>query len=207
MTECAAGGTWEARWRAGDTPWDLGAASPAVAQALREGPLANGPRRVLVPGAGAGHDAIALARAGHDVVALDIAATAVARARETIAAAGVPVAVIHGDLLAGEAKRAGPFDVVFEHTCFCALEPGDRDRYVDAVADVLAPGGALVAVLWEHGRPGGPPYDIAGALISSWFARRFREVGRIDLPPFERRPGVERLVTFALAPDDRLPVA
>ena len=88
-----------------------------------------------------------------------------------------------------------------------ALDPADRERYVDAVADVLVPGGALVAVLWEHGRDGGPPYDIAGDLISSWFARRFQEVGRIDLPPFERRPGVERLVTFTLAPEGGLPVA
>lgn len=207
MSECAADTSWEGRWQAGDTPWDLGAPSPGVAEALRQGPLAEGPRRVLVPGAGAGHDAIALARAGHDVVALDIAPTAIAAARAAVELAGVEVRIVLGDLLAGAARSAAPFDVVFEHTCFCALDPQDRPRYVDAVADVLGPAGALVAVLWEHGREGGPPFDVAGDAITAWFGRRFKEIRRIDLAPFERRPGVERLVTFALAPEGRLPVA
>ena len=56
------------------------------------------------------------------------------------------------------------------------------------------------------------PAAVAGrmrikALGGAGTNRRFQEVGRIDLPPFERRPGVERLVTFTLAPEGGLPVA
>jgi hypothetical protein len=80
---------WDARYAAGRTGWDLGAAALALDRLLSD--LPKGSERVLVPGAGFGHDAIAWAKAGRDVVAVDFAAQAVEGMRER---AGVHLADI-----------------------------------------------------------------------------------------------------------------
>ncbi|MEL6712741.1 MAG: hypothetical protein AAFP86_03160, partial [Planctomycetota bacterium] len=61
---------WADRYRAGDTPWDIGGPHPELSIRLQDGRLAPpepGESRALVPGAGRGHDAIALARRGWQV--------------------------------------------------------------------------------------------------------------------------------------------
>lgn len=198
---------WEARWRDGDTPWDLGGPSPGLLVAL-EGPLGGAtPLRVLVPGAGGGHDAIALARHGHDVTALDLSPTALATARQRAATAGVRIAFVEGDILVTDPARRARFDRVFEHTCFCAIEPNRRDDYVRGVAEALAPRGLVVAVLWQNGREGGPPFDVTPADVERHFGRRFVLTAVRDVPAGGRREGTERLHTFALAAEGPSPVA
>jgi 2-polyprenyl-3-methyl-5-hydroxy-6-metoxy-1,4-benzoquinol methylase len=65
---------WDARYVAGDTPWDKGAAHPALQARLKKLPIAG---RVLVPGCGAGHDVRALAAGGAAfVLGLDVAPSA-----------------------------------------------------------------------------------------------------------------------------------
>ncbi len=167
---------WEGRYRSGDTPWDLGGPPPVLLQVLERHPARTRVLRVLVPGAGTGHDAIAWARAGHRVVAIDIAPAAVARARENVRRAGVSVEVLLADLFALPARLAGAFDVVWEQTCFCAIPPERRPEYVDAMASVLRPGGSFHGLFWNHGRPGGPPYDVTVGEVRASFAPRFVEV-------------------------------
>jgi SAM-dependent methyltransferase len=65
-------------------------------------------------------------------------------------------------------------DLVVEHTLFCAIDPSLRDRYVDAVADVLRPGGRLLALFWLIRTESGPPFGANEAEIRHRFARRFR---------------------------------
>ena len=66
------GTDWEEHYRSGDLPWDKGAASPALLEALTRVPIRG---RVLVPGCGLGHDVRALAAAGAEVVGLDLSPT------------------------------------------------------------------------------------------------------------------------------------
>src|SRR5438067_7963589 len=79
---------WESRWRAGETGWDLGAASPPL-EALLEGPAAPTPGRLAVVGCGRGHDAMPFARRGFEVVGFDFAPTAIEAARALAAEQGV----------------------------------------------------------------------------------------------------------------------
>lgn len=179
---------WEGRWRAGDTPWDLGRAPPVLLASLREEPFAQGPQRVLVPGSGGGWDAIALALAGHDVVALDLAPAAHEVGRARAAAQGATLEWATADLLALPAALRGAFDAIWEQTCFCALEPALRNAYADAVAGALRPGGWWVGLLWEHGKEGGPPYSVSEDVLSLHFARHFDVVAvRSVHPPLALR--------------------
>ena len=90
--------SWEQRYVEGSTGWDLGGPPPALVDLLAS--LGGGPRRVLVPGCGNGHDAVAWAKAGHAVVAVDYAPSAVLGTQGNAEAAGVEVDVRQADLFA-----------------------------------------------------------------------------------------------------------
>jgi SAM-dependent methyltransferase len=173
---------WEARYQTGNTPWDLGGAPPVLGRAL----AALGPgrgRRALVPGAGPGHDALAFARAGWATTAVDIAPSACAALRKRAARAGLPVDVLEADVLDLPASLRSRFDVAWEQTCLCALPPESREAYVRVLRDALRPDGLLLALLWNHGQPGGPPYDLPPGLARTLLAPCFDEVGVETLPP------------------------
>ena len=187
---------WDAKYQeAAPPPWDLGRPSPVLEAWLAEHPGIAG--RALVPGAGQGHDAVALARAGLDVVAVDFAPTAVAATRELAAAAGVALEAVEGDALAPPAAWDGTFDWVFEHTCFCAIDPDRRDDYVAAAARVLKPGGRLVGVFFTHGDVGGPPFDTNVDELRARFGAAFEIEGlAVATTSIEKRAGEETVGEF-----------
>jgi SAM-dependent methyltransferase len=184
---------WEGRYRAGDVPWDLGRAPPVLERLLER--LSGQTLRVFVPGCGRGHDALAWARAGHRVTALDLAPTALAQARERAGAAGLPLDLRVGDVLDPPPDLQGAFDAVWEQTCFCVFPPERRAAYVEAVADVLAPGGRLHALLWAHGASGGPPYDVRRGDARRLFAARFQDLRVEDVPAWNDARWDEFLLT------------
>ena len=152
---------WTERFRAGDTPWDRGAANPQLLSWLRTGLLK--PCRILVPGCGAGHELAVLAAAGFEVTGLDYSPEAVARARGNLERAGQKAAVVEADALAWMPDR--PFDAVYEQTCLCALYPDHWRAYADQLHRWIAPEGLLYALFVQMPRPGaaegrieGPPY-------------------------------------------------
>ena len=163
---------WEQRYREQKTPWDLGGAPPVLVRTIRG--FAGAPsRRVLVPGAGFGHDALAWARAGHRVTAVDVAPSACRDLEARAARAGLPLRVLEADLFALPADTRAAHDLVWEQTCLCALPPERREDYVRAVADALREGGRFVGLFWNHGQPNGPPYDMAPHAVRALLERRF----------------------------------
>lgn len=182
---------WNIRYASGDTPWDKGSSHPVLREMIAHGALKG---RVLVPGCGTGHDVRALARCGLEVTGLDVAPLAIDRARSH-RPAGREI-YVHGDLfdLPDELRRA--FDGVFEHTCFCAINPARRADYVIAVASALKPGGRLLAVFYADPETegDGPPYSCTAGELDGLFANDFRllEEHR-ELPTFPGREGCEFL--------------
>jgi SAM-dependent methyltransferase len=162
---------WDERWKKADTPWDQGGPAPPLVNAVTRGDVAP-PARVLVPGCGAGHDARFLASRGFDVVGIDISESAVAKARELAAKDGVRAAFELVDLFAPPASL-GTFDVVWEHTCFCAIDPSLRERYVDAVANLLRPRGRLFGLFFLIRPETGPPFGATIDEVRHRFSRRF----------------------------------
>jgi SAM-dependent methyltransferase len=173
----AAAMDWEGKYRAGETPWDHGEAAPPMREALEVQPREVwGAGEVLVPGCGSGHDVRVLAEAGLAAVGLDLAGTAVALA------SGWPRAgrerYVHGDLFDPGWRAGVACTAVWEHTCFCAIRPEDRPRYVEAVAAVLAPGCFLVGVFYMRPQPRadglpGPPFGIGEEDLVATFAPAF----------------------------------
>lgn len=168
---------WQKYYEENNTPWDRGGPSPALVDWLKTGRMSG---RVLVPGCGHGNDLIALAASGAgEVVGLDIAPGAIAAAAERTSGLH-GVSLLAGDLFvlgAGELKAS--FDWVFEHTCFCAIDPARRPDYVRAVASLLKPGGHLLAVFylepWEAGEDPlqGPPFRSEVPALDALFGADF----------------------------------
>jgi SAM-dependent methyltransferase len=171
MTDVRQPDYWENLYAARETPWDLEGASPALADWLAANPGAG--QSVAVLGAGHGHDAIAFAEAGYAVTAVDFAPSAIRVGQEHAEKRGVEIRWVASDLFALLPEHAGAFDLVVEHTCFCAIDPTQRGAYVETVAGLLKPGGRLIAVFFTHGKPGGPPFGASPGEIERGFGEAF----------------------------------
>lgn len=159
---------WDQAYQENFTPWDKGLPAPPLAEWLDHNTLTG---RVLVPGCGVGHDVAYLVSRGIDAYGLDIAPTAVERARARYPQ--LAERFVCADLF----EFRGEFQAIVEHTCLCALPPAWRTKYRDAVAGLLKPGGLLVGVFFINPEmdPGetGPPFGITHDELSSLFAPRF----------------------------------
>jgi SAM-dependent methyltransferase len=179
---------WEAHYRAGDLPWDKGASSPALIEALERVELRG---TVLVPGCGLGHDVRTLSAAGATPLGLDISAAAIEGAGKFIPQGAERYEL--GDLFALPPRLHGGFDWVWEHTCYCAIDPARRSQYVEACALALRPGGHLLGVFYlDPGQPlptDGPPFETTLADLGRHFAPHFALVQ--EWPPGRTYPGRE----------------
>lgn len=175
--------------------WEIGRPTPPLAAHFTAKPPRDA--RALVVGCGRGHEARLLASLGARVTAIDIATTAISTAR---ASTPETLAIDYRAQDLFDMPR-GPdrFDLVLEHCCFCAIEPHRRDDYVDAVADLLVPGGRLVGLFYAHGRPGGPPFTVDAAALRTSFGRRFTVEGVAVTPDSVlTRMGEELLAGFTV---------
>lgn len=136
---------WQKVYAEEGTPWDMGMATPALAEVLgwaREAGLAEG-ASLMVPCCGLGHDAAELARQGYRVTAADIVPEALDEARNR-----------HGEAIDWRcADWFGPaldrFDAVFDHTAFVAFPPARRAAFAEACARHLRPGGLWFGVFFH----------------------------------------------------------
>ena len=167
---------WEQSYREKDTPWDLGGAAPPLTSLLKkEGTDFLKGQTALVPGCGYGHDAEALRRVGLQVTGLDLAPTALKSAEERY---GDAVRWLEGDFLDATIVPEHSVDMIFEHTCFCAIQPEQRSDYVKSAKDWLAPGGFLLGVFFtdppsrEDGKSG-PPFGVSLDELHGLFGESF----------------------------------
>lgn len=192
---------WESRYRMGDTPWEKGAAAPPLEELIeRLGIGIFGPGPVIVPGCGTGHDVRLLAAHGLRAVGLDIAPSAIAAACSQPAVGGesyLQVDCLEPDAVAGLEATA-----IWEHTCFCAIDPSRRGDYAAAAASLLEAGGVLAGVFFltphDPGDPAvGPPFAASIEEIDSCMARWFqREHGWVPQRAYPGREGREWLAVY-----------
>lgn len=127
-----------------DRPVELGGGreinSPDVTSLMLNALVPQPGERALVVGAATGWSAAVLARMGCQVVALEQDRGLVARAREALV--GIAVELASGPLAEGHSAGA-PYDLI--------LIDGAVAFLPDALAQQLAPGGRLAAVLAEEG--------------------------------------------------------
>jgi len=182
---------WENRYLDGDTPWDKGQAAPPLIEYLSRHVISG---TVCVPGCGAGYDVRALARQGADLSGLDIAPSALKKAESFSKVNGEQYQQINWFDL--PPKYENRFDWIFEHTCFCAIDPGMRPDYVNSCLRALKTGGHILAIFFmtpdaEEGPPFGTDREELDQLFSPYF-----KVIRDDLPlkAYPGREGRERMM-------------
>ena len=150
--------------------WDMDGATPLVAAMLGLAlPLGLSPGgELVVPGCGYGHDAAELAARGFRVTGLDFAPLAIQGAIERY---GDRVAWSQADWFT---TPLGPWDAIFDHTCFVAMDPYCRPVYVEACADHLRPGGFWMAALFHDVNDRtGPPHALPMAELRTLAEARF----------------------------------
>lgn len=194
---------WNARYDDEDTPWDLGGPSQVLRSVLDLGLLAPG-SRVLVPGCGRGHDVLQLSERGHLGVGVDFAESAISWLLEQADERGVAVEGLVQDIFALEDASAGSFDGVWEYTCFVAIPPRTRDRYVSLMTHLVRPGGRFVHAVFPTHRPPeahNPPWPATPDEVIKRFGDRWRVVLRSEpaVSPEKRRGREELLILERIA--------
>jgi len=182
---------WEERYQTGDMPWEKGEASPGLVDFLAAHPeLARG--TVCVPGCGSGHDVRAWATAGFDAHGFDLAPSAIRLCREKTSGTGLKNAHYNlGNFL--DDKPPQQFDWLFEHTLFCAIDPGRRDDYARAASRWLKPNGQLLAVHYLIPDTEGPPFGTTREEVIQRFSPTF-ELKEDWVPrSYQNRVGLERM--------------
>ncbi len=183
---------WDQRYAQGDTPWDHGAPAPGLVAFLANS-TAYRAGRVLVPGCGAGHDCRELARCGFEVTGIDVAPRALAAAQAGASHMKDPTRLTYrrADLFDLPSDLQGTFDWVFEHTCFCAIDPARRDEYVDAAATALRASGFLLGIFFDMHAETGPPFGATRQELRDRFSRRFVLVREWTPDSWDNRQGEE----------------
>jgi SAM-dependent methyltransferase len=179
---------WEDLYEKGEMPWEKGEPSPGLVDYLNDRPgLPRG--SVLVPGCGTGHDVRAWAKAGFNATGLDLAASAIRLSREKTEAMGLKAEFRQLNFL--EVEPYEQFDYLFEHTLFCAIQPDQRDNYVEAVYRWLKSSGVYVAVFYMIPDKEGPPFGSTEDEIRKRFASRFELMKDWVPRSYPNRSGLE----------------
>ncbi|RVW70205.1 putative thiol methyltransferase 2 [Vitis vinifera] len=153
---------WEKSWQQGHTPWDLGKPTPIIQHLHQTGTLPSG--RTLVPGCGCGYDVVTIACPERFVVGLDISDSAIKKAKELSSSLWN---ANHFTFLKEDFFTWNPtelFDLIFDYTFFCAIEPDMRSVWAKRMRHLLKPDGELLTLMFPiSDHAGGPPYKVSVA--------------------------------------------
>ena len=129
---------------------------------------------------------------GGEIVDLLLDALADDVQREAAHARGLSLEARQADLFDLAPELFGAFDLVVEHTCFCAIERHRRPEYAAVVSRMVRPGGHFVGVFYWLTPEGGPPFSSTAADQHALFSPTF-EILRLEPNPFShaRRAGKE----------------
>lgn len=150
---------WESKYQDQDDSWELGHATPPLIRFF-DHPLCPKEGRVLVPGAGKGHDAAEWAKRGYETVAVDFAQSAF-ESLSRYAEMYHNLSIMKMDIFDLSPRSTELFDIVFEYTCFCAIHPGRRDEYFEIWHKMIKPNGVVIALFFPiipHTNLDGPPH-------------------------------------------------
>jgi ubiquinone/menaquinone biosynthesis C-methylase UbiE len=166
--ERRSGQPWDASYRDGPAPWDIGRPQPAIERLAREGAFAGA---VLDAGCGTGENALHIASLGLRVVGVDVAETALSIARVKAAGRGVDAEFIVADALQlGRLRRS--FDTVLDCVLFHSFDEAERRDYVRSLSSVTHRGGNLYLLCFSDLGPGTRgPHPVAQEELREAFSR------------------------------------
>ena len=151
------GESWDASYRHGPAPWDVGGPQPAVLRMAAEGGFAGA---VLDAGCGTGENALHIASLRFPVLGVDVAETALAVARAKAADRGIDVEFAAADAL--QLGRLGRrFGTVLDCGLFHTFDRDERQRYAVSLASVTEPDGTLYVLCFRDVGPDLGPHPIS----------------------------------------------
>ncbi|KAK4403272.1 putative thiol methyltransferase 2 [Sesamum angolense] len=112
-----------------------------------------------------GYDVVAIASAERHVVGVDLSDNAIKEPQKQLSSQS-PNAE-HFTFLKTDFFTWCPtqlFDLIFDYTFFCAIEPGLRSQWARKIRDLLKPDGELITLMFPvDDHEGGPPYKVSVA--------------------------------------------
>ena len=145
------GQPWDASYHDGPAPWDVGP-QPAFARLAAAGAFTGA---VLDVGCGTGDNALHLASLGLSVVGVDVAETALARARAKADERRIDAEFVVADAFdLGRLRRT--FDTLLDCGMFHTCDVDERPVYVASLASVTEPGATLYLLCFGDGPDAGP---------------------------------------------------
>lgn len=158
---------WENRYKNDETGWDAGAVTTPLKEYFDQ--LTNKDLKILIPGAGNSYEAEYLHHLGfRNVFVLDLAKQPLDNIRQRVP--DFPIEhLMQGDFF----NHQGTYDLIVEQTFFCALDPKERNKYVEQMSKLLTSNGKLVGVLFDTHFEGGPPFGGFADDYRNLFAPRF----------------------------------
>jgi thiopurine S-methyltransferase len=173
---------WNKRYLEKNTPWDAGEPTTPIkeyADSLEDRSL-----KILIPGAGNGHEARYLFEKGFtNIWVCDWAPEALFSFSEAMPS--FPKSQLINDDYFKISQR---FDLIIEQTFFCALPPTLRENYVMKTATLLQDKGRLVGLLFANHFPfEGPPFGGSKEEYLQLFSPKFElntlEICYNSIPP------------------------
>lgn len=151
--EVRTGEPWDASYRYGAPPWDIGRPQSAIARVVSAGGFAG---TVLDAGCGTGEHSLLVASLGLPVLGVDVAETALARARKKAEERGIAAEFSVAD--ATHLERLGRrFETVLDCGLFHTFDQDERPEYVTSLASATERDGTLYVLCFsDEGSDLGP---------------------------------------------------
>ena len=159
---------WENRYLNQETGWDIGSISTPLQVYVDQ--LTTKNLKILIPGAGFGHEARYLVETGFkNITVIDLSRSALNRLKTSLPQNST-CQIIEGNFF----DHNGKYDLILEQTFFCALQPQQRIDYAKKCAELLKPNGKLSGLLFdfpltENGPPFGGSFEEYQSLFSEYF--------------------------------------
>jgi len=143
---------WQKRYKESRTGWDLGGISPPIRAYFDQ--VKNRELKILFPGCGNAYEAEYLHQNGFtNIYVLDFAEQPLLALKQRC----IEFATDH-IIAADFFNHKGSYDIIVEQTFFSAIDPSDRQKYVQTVHELLKQGGKLIGVLFDVEFADGPPF-------------------------------------------------
>jgi SAM-dependent methyltransferase len=148
---------WDASYRDGPAPWDIGQPQPAIVRLASEGGFAGA---VLDAGCGTGENGLHVASLGLPVLGFDVAETALAMARAKAGERGIGAEFVAADALQlGGLGRS--FETVLDCGLFHSFDGDERPGYVASLASVTEHDGTLYVLCFSDDGPDTGPHPVS----------------------------------------------
>ena len=163
---------WKNRWQTGATTWDAGEATTPIREFVDYLVGKNTARslRILIPGAGSGHEVLYFYRHGfYNITVCDWAEEAIEKLKKQL-----PDLKESQWVVADFFDLKGTFDIIIEQTFFCAIDPSLRPKYAQKCFELLDTEGSIQGVLFNQNFTfQGPPFGGTREEYRSYFEPYF----------------------------------